>query len=325
MKKVLAPIIFLLVLVVTGLLGLLWWNSATSAPSGNTEEVLFTITKGASAEKIGNNLAEAGLIRNTFALKLYLQSNGLASQIPPGQFRIPKNLSLSRRVELLMAGPTILWVTIPEGYRREQIPGVFAKAFELTPTAAQAFEEEFLVASGGLEGYLYPDTYLFPPDATPQQAVSTLRNTFTKKFAPTQAELAEVGLTVDEAVALASIIERETRNPEERPVVAGIYFNRLKADWPLQADATLQYVLGDENEWWPNPTAADKEVNSFYNTYKYPGLPPFPIANPGLTSLEAVAKPQNTEYWYYLHDPDGAIHFAETLEEHNANISKYLK
>jgi len=135
------------------------------------------------------------------------------------------------------------------------------------------------------------------------------------------------GLSLEEVVILASLLERETITDEERPIVAGILLNRLNADWPLQVDASVQYALGDSKEWWPRPLTRDQIENttSRYNTYKYSGLPVGPISNPGISSLKAVANPEDTDYWYYIHDDDGKIHYAKTLEQHNANIAKYLK
>lgn len=323
--KLVAPIVFLLVLVCSAVFGILWWKIETAAPSTSPEEVRFVITRGSSAETIGRNLKEANLIKNPFAFKLYLQATRLVTKLPPGQFKIPKNLTLSEVVDLLLEGPVELWVTIPEGLRREQYPKLIAESLGLSAARAQEFEESFLAESENLEGFLFPDTYLFPPDVTAAQVVSVLKNTFDKKFAPTAQELSSVGLSLGEVVTLASIIERETRNAKERPTVAGVYFNRLNAGWPLQADATIQYITGDAKDWWKPPTAVDKEIDSFYNTYKYRGLPPGPIANPSLTSLEAVMNPEDTDYWYYLHDSKGVIYFAKTLEEHNQNIRRYLR
>ena len=139
-------------------------------------------------------------------------------------------------------------------------------------------------------------------------------------------DLVKTGLNLNEAVTLASIIERETLTSEERPIVAGIYFNRLNNDWPLQADATVQYAIGTNRNWWPkNLTRADIEINSPYNTYKSQGLPIAPIASPGIVSLSAVVYPEDTDYMYYIHDSEGKIHYAETLSEHNANVAKYLR
>jgi len=333
MRKYLVFIIFLLVLVIAALGGIFWYFSQTAAPSANSEEKRFVITKGSSATKIANDLEEAGLVKSALAFKVYTQINGISDSIPPGQFLIPQNLNTEELIGLLREGPTELWVTIPEGVRREQIPAIFAKALELSSFENEKFNAEFLEASVEFEGYLYPDTYLFPPEVSAAQVVSLLRNTFNKKFAPSKEELVGIGLTLNEVVTLASILERETLTPEERPVVAGIYFNRLSVGWPLQADATVQYALGTnrcrgqiECAWWQPPTRDEIDnLISPFNTYKNTGIPPSPISNPGLTSLRAIISPEETEYWYYIHDADGVIHYAKTLEEHNANISRYLR
>lgn len=324
-RKYLVFIVFVFTVFIAGAFGLMWYFSETAAPSSDPQEVRFVIVKGSSAAKIAADLKEAGLIKSALAFKVYTQVNSVSDSIPPGQFNIPKNLKVEELVSLLRKGPTELWVTIPEGLRREQYPEIFNKALGLSGVEAQVFRQEFLSASTGFEGYLYPDTYLFPQDATGQQAVNLLKNTFNKKFAPREDKLKAIGLNLDEVVILASIIERETRSPGERATVAGIYFNRLGAGWPLQADATIQYATGDEKAWWNPPAAIQKEIDSRFNTYKYTGLPPAPIANPSVTSLEAVIDPETTDYWFYIHDSRGEIHFARTLEEHNQNIQKYLR
>jgi len=132
------------------------------------------------------------------------------------------------------------------------------------------------------------------------------------------------GFSFDQAIILASLIERETKTDEERPVVAGILIKRLNSGWPLQIDASVQYAVGSEKEWWPVLTLDDLSVKSGYNTYMNQGLPPTPIASPGLSSIKAAFNPEESDYWYYIHDTKGQIHYAKTLEEHNANIAKYL-
>jgi len=137
---------------------------------------------------------------------------------------------------------------------------------------------------------------------------------------------------IEEDLIMASLLERETITDDERPVVAGILFKRLEADWPLQVDAAVQYGVASSNldssgttdEYWPILTSEDIDSDSKYNTYKYPGLPPAPISNPGISALEAAVAPEDSEYWYYIHDPDGNIHYAVTLEQHNENVRKYL-
>ncbi|OGZ27997.1 MAG: hypothetical protein A2427_03225 [Candidatus Nealsonbacteria bacterium RIFOXYC1_FULL_40_7] len=317
MKKISVVVIGFVGLVFWGLLaGMVWWKGATGAPSKNEENVSFLITKGSGAEKIGRNLKETGLIKSAFAFKVYLQVYGLATKVPPGEFELTGNLTLGEIVETLLKGPTELWITVPEGLRREEVVEKFIEGLGLTDEEAVSLRKEFLAESVGMEGYLFPDTYLFPKDIQASRVVNVMRSTFEKKF-PGGSE---------EAVILASILERETLTAKERPVVAGILMNRLNNDWPLQADATIQYALGEPGKWWPRPlTRADLEINSLYNTYKFIGLPPGPIANPGLTSLNAAANPEETEYWYYIHDTDGVIHYAETLEEHNQNVQMYLR
>lgn len=305
-----------------------WWNNATAAPSNSGETTTVLITKGSSAEAIGKQLTKSGVIKSPFAFKLYIQYKNLTTKLPVGEFRLPTNLPLPELVTQLLKGPTEFWVTIPEGLRREEVAVKISSQLDLPDP--QGFVKQFISESENYEGYLFPDTYLFPSDATANLVISKLVSTFEQKY--NQIEI-KTTLSKGEIVTLASIIERETLNTNERAVVAGILINRLNADWPLQADATVQYALANvqcrgqvDCEWWPRPlTAQDLEVASPYNTYKFQGLPPGPIANPGLSSLRAAANPESSDYWFYIHDADGNIYYAKTLDQHNANISKYLQ
>ena len=327
MKKfslLLVPVILLLFALIGGYV---WYQGALGAPSNNEEIKRVVITKGASSEKIANTLQEAGVVKSALAFRLYTQLNNQTRNIPAGQFDVPQNLTVPEVMAELRKGPSQIWVTVPEGLRREEIPDRFIEVLGLEGEEAASFRAEFLQASEGMEGYLFPDTYLFPPEVTAATAVSTMRNTFDQKFtAEEQAKLDNLGLTLDEAVTLASLLERETFTKEERPVVAGILFNRLEIDMPLQIDATVQYAVGEPGNWWPKELTRDQIQNtrSPYNTYLNTGIPPAPIANPGLTSLLAIANPEDTDYFYYIH-ADGKIYYAEDLEGHNANIARYLR
>ncbi len=177
---------------------------------------------------------------------------------------------------------------------------------------------------------MFPDTYLVPQDATAGAIITLFTAAFDKKVTPEmRADIRASGMTLHEVITLASIIEREGHTDEDRPIIAGILLNRLKAGWPLQADATLQFALGyqsKEKTWWKKVLYdEDKKIDSPYNTYANTGLPPGPISNPGIASIRAAIYPKETSYWFYLHDPSGAVHYAETLDEHNANIAKYLR
>lgn len=337
MNKTKLIVAFLLVVALISLVCIfIWWSSATSAPSSASEEKTVIINRGSSAEKIGGILKEAGVIKNTTAFKLYLQKENLNTSIPPGKFKIPQNLNLSDVIEILLEGPVEKWVTVPEGLRREQVPALFADVLELEGVERQEFIVSFLLASSEKEGFLFPDTYLVDPDVTATAVVSMMENTFSKKVTEDMVEaLSDLGFSLDEGVIMASLLERETLTGAERPIVAGILFNRLEAGWPLQVDAAVQYAMANVScgdgalecaEWWPRLTkSTDLELDSPYNVYLYSGLPPSPIASPGFASLEAVAFPERSDYWFYLHDPDGNIHYSRSLEEHNQNIARYLR
>lgn len=333
MKKRLSQTVLLTLIVVLVAGMFLWWKNVSQPVSNSNVEKRVLITKGASGVQVGNTLFKEGLIKSPFAFKVYIQLRGYAARIQAGEYQIAQNLTLGQVVKLLLEGPSEIWVTVPEGLRREEVSAKFVEAFGLPVSEADLFQEEFLNASTSSEGYLFPDTYLVPKDITGEAVYRLMRNTFTSKLPEGfEQAAADLGYSVDQLVVLASILERETKTTKERPVVAGIYFNRLEIGMGLQADATVQYAVANANcsaqvecNWWKVPTRNDLTIDSPYNTYKYSGLPPAPIANPGETSLAAVVNPESSDYLYYIHDTSGNIYYAETLDEHNSNISKYLQ
>lgn len=327
MKKLKNQLIFVPLVLVMGLAaGLIWLYINVQAPSGNHEFKEFIIAKGTSAGTIGTNLQKAGLIKSAVAFKIYTQFTGIAGSMVPGDFRLSPNLNLFQTVDLLTKGPTQLWITIPEGLRREEIAFRFAKGLN----RGGSFITDFLNASKDSEGMLFPDTYLFPKDASASSIVNKMTKTFSAK---TNSLGVTNGLTYEERIILASILERETKTDAERPVVAGILINRLNLGMALQVDATVQYAAATARcknqsadcDWWVPLTKEDLAINSPYNTYKFPGLPPGPISNPGLSSLTAAFNPVKTDYLYYIHGADGQIHYGKNLNEQNANIQKYLR
>lgn len=317
------PLLFLIAIVAF----LFWFKSVGSPASPDTSLKDFLIVRGASASQVGNNLFKEGLIKSPLAFKIYIQVTGKAKSIPAGEYRLSGSYSLFKLVDELTKGPTEIWVTIPEGLRREEIAEKFATSFG----KGEEFRNEFIVESEGLEGYLFPDTYLFPKTASASSVVTKMRSTFDKKTADLQEKIDSGSLSLNQVVTLASIVEREAKFADERPIVAGILLNRLNIGMGLQVDATVQYAVASKScgssascEWWPILTRDDLEIASSYNTYRFRGLPPAPIASPGLSSIKAAVEPEPSDYLYYLHDSKGQAHYAETLEEHNENIRKYL-
>lgn len=329
MKKIFASFTLVVAFVVAVLFGIFWWSDSIKPVSDDPEQVRFLINKGASAQSIGNNLEEKGLIRSALAFKLYLQLTDKSKSINSGEFRLSRDMNLTEVVDALGRNPTEIWVTIPEGFRREQIAQRIASDLEIADP--QLFTDEFMTDTQNLEGQLFPDTYLFSKELTVEKIVDSLNSNFKKKY---QQALDDSGTSksVSEILTMASLIERETITKGERPIVAGILWKRLDNGWPLQVDATVQYVWGtkrcegkiEDCDWWVTPTRADLEIDSPYNTYKITSLPPTPIANPGYDSILAALKPEESDYWYYIHDTNGKIHYASTLDEHNSNVSRYL-
>jgi len=334
MKKLLIPTILPTALFISVIAGFLWWKQNSRPPSGDKTPIRFVVQRGKSAAQIAQALYNQGLIKSPLAFKIYVQITGNAERINFGEFKLTPALTLKEIVEALQGSPAELWVTVPEGLRREEIVEKFIKGLEVEEPQASSFRSEFLLNSQDLEGFLFPDTYLFPRDASASAVVKKLKSTFDAKLTPElKDKINKSGYSLQEIVTLASLLERETKTDEERPIVAGIILNRLKAGWPLQIDATVQYAIGKAkcqmsnvkcDSWWPILTKEDLEINSPYNSYKFKGLPPTPIANSGFGSLKAAIEPQESEYWFYLHDNEGGIHYAKTIEEHNANIRKFL-
>lgn len=335
MKKLL----FSLVLLVACAVSLfLWWSSVSSPlDPKNTKSQDFLVTRGQSLTRVAQNLEKRGLVKNGFAFRIYTQAAGQAGKIQPGEYSLSPSYSLDKIMMTLVSGPKELWVTYPEGLRLEEMAAKTIKPLGMKADIAQTFWAEFMTVAKGKEGYLFPETYLFPKDVKGTTVANKLITTFENKVTQMRADAQKSDLSFDELITLASIVERETKTNEERPIVAGILLKRLDAGWPLQADATLQYATGNTRcakdltkpvldcDWWVIPEVEDRQVRSPYNTYTNKTLPPAPIANPSLSSIRAVIYPENSDYWFYIHDKDGKIHYAKTAEEHAANIDKYLR
>lgn len=302
--------------------GYLWWTDAMEPVDKNDiTPIMFIVPRGQGSKEISKRLATAGLIRSQIGFYLLVRFFGTDGQIQAGDFRLNKSMDAKTIAAELTHGMLDVWVTTLEGWRVEEIAMELSKDLNLP-------EKEFLQVA--LEGYMFPDTYLIPKDATAGAIVSMLMDNFNKKVTPEMlSALKKEGITKDELVTIASLVEREGRTSTDRPIIAGILLNRFRRNWPLQVDATLQYALGyqqREKTWWKKElTDEDKKIISSYNTYLNPGLPPGPIANPGFEAIKAVINAQVTDYMFYLHDKNGVAHYAKTIEGHLENIAKHLE
>lgn len=313
--------IFLFVLLMVAGSTFMWWNVETSSvDASDPTPLVFHVEKGDGVKAIAANLAQKHLIRSPTSFFLLVKMLGIERQLQAGDFRLNRAMDAGVVARELTHGMLDVWVTTLEGWRVEEIAAKLARDLDIP-------EVEFLKYSR--EGYMFPDTYRIPRDATAAAVADMFQKIFDQKVnGQLRADAKKQGLTLDQVVTLASIVEREGRSDDDRPVIAGILLKRLRAGWALQTDATIQYALGyqgAEKSWWKKVlTADDKTIRSAYNTYTNPGLPLGPIANPGLASIKAVIYPLETDFWYYLHDEKGHAHYARTIEEHTANIATYL-
>lgn len=312
MKKILALLIIGVFLIAATLL---WWTNGISAVDANNKATqTFVIPPGAGIKRIANGLKTQKLIKNPIVFYFLVKQLGIEKKIQAGSYELSPSQTAEQVARALTEGTNDIWVTIPEGKRASEIADILkAKIPGYDDSWREQLEEN--------EGYLFPDTYLLPKDSTVDLVITTMRGTFDQRW---DSITKRTTLSDEEIVTLASMIEREAITDEEKPVIAGIIMNRLHEGMALQIDATIQYAKGREGAWWkPVTTAEYKSVDSPYNTYLFPGLPPGPISNPGLTSLEAASNPADTDYLYYLHDKNRRIRYAKTFEQHEANISRY--
>ena len=307
------------------LLGAFIWIRTLFLPvsSGERQAQTFIIPKGQAVITIGERLTEAGLIKNPLIFRAVVVQQDLGTKIQAGSFSLSPNMSTVEIAQALTQGTEDVWITLLEGWRAEEMAAYLTKKEELTAFDAQ----EFIDSAAAYDGTLYPDTYLIPREMTAEPLVLLLVNTFEARMTSKLSdELAATDRDFEDILVMASIVQREARDPEQMRHVAGILWNRIDIGMALQVDATLQYIKGTPSEWWPTPLSADKQLVSAYNTYQNPGLPPGPISNPGLDALRATADPLEVDDLFYIHDPvTGSMYYATTIEEHNQNVNKYLR
>jgi UPF0755 protein len=294
-------------------------------------ERLVDIPAGASTNAIGDRLVASGVVRDRLTFRAALWLTGDARRLQAGEYRFDRPLSAVDVIGKMARGEVdLVAITFREGLTIAEMSGLF-EAGGFGPAAAfvAAASEASLVAAldpdaTDLEGYLFPDTYAFPRRADATIVVRAMVNRFQQILTPEIRAAGNArGLSVRQLVTLASLVEKETALAEERPVVAAVYANRLRIGMGLQCDPTVIYALQREGQYDGNLRRADLMFDSPYNTYRYPGLPPGPIAAPGRGSLEAAAAPAQVDYLYFVSRNDGSHEFARTLADHNRNVHKY--
>ncbi|MDH7478814.1 MAG: endolytic transglycosylase MltG [Syntrophomonadaceae bacterium] len=286
----------------------------------------FVVPPNATSRTVAQRLYEEGLIRSQDAFLIYLRISGKDRLLKAGEYQLADNLTLPQLVERLYQGSTTFYqVVIPEGYTLDQIADVLEskqlidrdRFFELIERGEFNFRfiADLPAGPNRLEGFLFPATYQISADAGEKEIIELMLKRFDRFLTPAvESRCEELGISVRELVTLASMVEREARQREEQPIIAGVLYNRLEQGMLLQVDATVQYALGQHRE---RLYYKDLEVDSPYNTYRYGGLPPGPIASPGEGALQAVLYPARHRYLYYVAKPDGSHIFSTSLDEHN--------
>lgn len=298
-----------------------------SAPQKDATEDVFIVNKKQTKEQTLDKLKSQGFIRNKAAFKFILDIKNKDSEIEAGGYRMSKNMNVWKVASKITERADMKWVTIPEGYRKEQTGEVLADSLGWNEEELDKWNTVYTKMNVEyLEGTYFPDTYLIPVGENGLDTAKRMTRRFDEQFAPYIGEFAQQNILWTTGLRLASIIQREAAGKSDMPLIAGIMWNRLNQEMNLEIDATVQYARGKtENGWWAPIKAEDiTNIDSPYNTYKYKGLPPHPICNPGLEAIKAVLYPEETECLFYLHDNDRQIHCAKTYEEHKENIEKFL-
>ncbi len=342
MKKIICLVLALI--VIAAWLAVFSYQRLLAQPGPNPAAQQFTIKSGQSVRQISRQLAAAGILRLPWLFQAYVWRHNLEKKLQAGQYQIPARASIRQLTEIFAQGKVVnkeVTIKIIEGWRLSQMAdylknqGLVSAAdfLPLAKMASSGLETKlyqdfpFLAdkpAGASLEGYLFPDTYRVYQDADGQDIIYKMLANFGQKVnKDLLAAIQQQKKSLYQVITLASIIEKEVRDPEDMKIVAGIFTKRLKRGQPLESCATLAYILGVNKRQY---SLADTKVPSPYNTYLHPGLPPGPICNPGLAAIKAAVWPQETEYNYFLTNPaDGQTIFSRTYQEHLRNKAKYLK
>jgi len=295
------------------------------------DEVFVELPAGTTVSGMAQRLADAGVVSDPMTFRIAARLSGADRQLQAGEYRFSEPMSAFQVVTKIAEGDVFTRpVTFPEGLTIKEMAVVFEKGGLGSSSAFEKAATNTTLAAGfdpgarSLEGYLFPSTYALGRQAGADATVRAMVEAFDHAFDPElRAEAAARGMSVREVVTLASLIEKETAQAAERPIVSAVYQNRLKLRIPLQCDPTVVYALMRAGKWTGNIRKQDLQIKSPFNTYVYPGLPPGPIASPGRASIDAAIRPADVPYLYFVSRNDGTHVFAETLAEHNRNVQQW--
>jgi UPF0755 protein len=324
--RIIVALVVAVILIACGWFAYAVWGDRSQPQTAQQ----IIVPRGSTFHDIATELVRAGIVHNEIAFRIYAKLLRADTAAHAGEFRFEPHQTAAEVLAQLESGGAQIakWVTIPEGFTAAQIAQRLQdEGFGNAKVYKHAFLHDAITLDGvrtkNLEGFLFPSTYLIPNGATPKAVEDILTAQFRKELPPYAAQRARAhGLSVPQIVTLASLIEREAKADDERALMAGVYYNRLRLGMPLEVDATIEYALPEHHDVI---TYGDLKIRSPYNTYLHPGLPPTPIANPGEASLQAAFNPRPSPYLYYVYKGNGHHAFARTLAEQNANIAKYLK
>lgn len=324
-RALLVATVVVAALVVAGGVAIRALTSPYTPPPG----AMLIVREGDAFAAVAARLERAGIVRSALALRAFARFAGRDRRLQPGEYRFATPLTMAALLDILASGGSRPEVTVPEGLTVRDVAALLARdgLGSAEDFLCLADDAEFLLAAGvpgpQLEGYLFPDTYRFTPVMSPSEILATMVRRFHERFDTDRHRRAAArGMTVNEVLTLASIVEKESALATERPVIAGVFYNRLRLGMPLQSDPTLIYAAPN---FAGDLTRADLTRPSAYNTYLVTGLPPGPIANPGLAAIDAVLAPADTPYLYFVSRNDGSHVFAATLPDHNRNVARYQK
>ena len=334
MKRWIGRLALLLVLVVVAAGAAGWWTySRVEAPyrGASAPETFVDIPAGIGPAGIGARLVQAGVVQDAWTFRAAVLVSGRARELKAGEYRFDAPMTALDVVGKIARGDVYKrMLTFREGLTITEMAEVFEeRGFGTAADFNKAAQDASLIrdldpAARDLEGYLFPETYALPRNTPASEVVAQMVAGFKKAFDDElRASAAADGLTVRQAVTLASLVEKETASGDERPVVAAVYRNRMKIRMGMQADPTVIYALQKAGQYDGNLSREDLQFDSPYNTYRYAGLPPGPIASSGRASLEAVVKPAAVDYLYFVSRNDGTHVFASTLDEHNRNVQTW--